>query len=192
MKKIPKKLLIGILALSLCVTVGLGINKKISKQDTSNKKEEQKKEDKKEDKKDSSSKKENKEENNNDTEKDKAKEEEELKRKEEEEIKRKQEELRKKDKEKIEATYSKIKKDPNYVNQENGISKIIKARQAIIDEYGNIYDNVMYIKDEKIETVKGDYYVFGINVNGEVSKEELFIVDKNTFKAKKYTNDDIN
>ncbi|MCR8744242.1 hypothetical protein [Romboutsia lituseburensis] len=188
MKKIPKKLLIGILALSLCVTVGLGINKKIRKQDTSNKKEEQKKEDKK----DSSSKEETKEENNNATEKDTAKEEEELKRKEEEEIKRKQEELRKKDKEKIEATYSKIKKDPNYVNQENGISKIIKARQAIVDEYGNIYDNVMYIKDEKIETIKGDYYVFGINVNGEVSKEELFIVDKNTFKAKKYTNDDIN
>lgn len=76
------------------------------------------------------------------------------------------------------------------IEEEKEISKktniedsIKKARNAIIKQCGNEFSDVIYIGDKPPERISGNYYIFGINVDGEVAGDMMLYVDKNTFNV---------
>lgn len=195
MKKTIVKTIICIITLSIVIATGLGISRVLSMKAGFGKKEPNEKIEATNNKNDKDDK--NKAEHlqvddkaQNTTDKDKDLEKEKKKKEEEQKAKKIEEEKKENEKKKIEAIYTEAKDNQNQIDN-NTISQIMKARQAIAEKYGSKYKNVICIPDEKVEAIKGDFYVFGENIRGEVNKDKLFLVDKNTFEIHNFTSEQL-
>lgn len=75
---------------------------------------------------------------------------------------------------------------PKKSNLENQIDK---SRNSIIKQCGSEFSDVIYVGDKPPEHIRGNYYIFGINVDGEVAGDMMLYVDKNTFEVYEHSVD---
>ncbi|MGL6104558.1 hypothetical protein [Romboutsia sp.] len=96
----------------------------------------------------------------------------------------KEEEKENSDKEVGKVENSNIEQETQQQKQETKETKqdkIKKARQSIINQCGDEFRDVIYIGETKFKG--GNYYSFGINIDGDVGGDMSLLVDTKTFKT---------
>lgn len=111
----------------------------------------------------------------------------EVAKKEEEEINKDNEEKEKEKEEELEAVIEEKSKEDiealESLEKINDKYKVEKARHFILKEVGGSIGKLVYIGDEAPARINGDYYIFGILEDGDISDKSKFYVDKETFKV---------